>query len=100
MKKRRLGGAAWLCAYILSLVAPQTVYASTMSVSASQAGTARSNGMTFLSTIQIINSEPRFFEFEDQGIAEFGLSGIGFSSVTSAVMTLFDVPPIMTQGYS
>lgn len=93
MKKSYLLGA--VCACILSFVAPPTVNAATISVTSGAAGTVR-DGSSVISTasLQMINDGDgppiSNFQFEDRGVAEFGLSGLGVDSVNSAILTLFD----------
>ena len=94
MKKSRLLGA--VCACILSFVTPPTVNAATISVTSGAAGTVRDGSSNVLSTasLQMINDGdgPSIsnFQFEDQGVAEFELSGLGINSVNSAILTLFN----------
>lgn len=117
MKTSRL--LSTVCACFLFFVIPHTVNAATISVTSEAAGTVRnslSSGLSVLSTatLQMINDgegpSSSNFQFEDRGITEFGLSGLGVNSVNSAILTLFDgstnaTPPelpvtIAIYGYS
>ncbi|MGB5717403.1 MAG: VPLPA-CTERM sorting domain-containing protein [Gammaproteobacteria bacterium] len=97
MKKSRLLGA--VCACILFIVTPPTVNAATISVTSEAAGTVRNSldsGLSIngTSSLQMINDGPgpasSNYQFEDRGVAEFDLSGLGVNSVNSSVLTLFD----------
>ena len=97
MKKTLILSA--VCACILSFVTLPTVNAATISVTSEAAGTVRnslSSGLSVISTatLQMINDGvgPSIsnYQFEDRGVAEFGVSGLGVNSVNSAVLTLFD----------
>ena len=84
-----------MCACILSCVTPPAAMAATVSVTSEAAGTVR-DGSSVISTatLQMINDGDgppiSNFQFEDRGVTEFDLGGLGFDSVNSAVLTLFD----------
>ena len=86
MNKSRLLGVLYASVVTMSCMVDVAQASSIVITDNAEAGFVRSDGFTGTIDIEILNNSN--WTFIDQGIAEFNISGVGYTSVSSAVVKL------------